>query len=144
MDNAVVREELLKIYRSNNEVLTPALVVETARDPEHPLHQRFEWDDEVAGEKYRKEQARKLIRVARITYAEGSETVPARSVRAFHSVPTGTGRVFQPAEKVARDPVLTELVLKEMERDWKTLRRRYGDMEDFWKLVQRDAESQQE
>ena len=43
--------------------LTPELVVDVARDPEHPLHSRFEWDDSIAAEKWRLEQAGQLLRV---------------------------------------------------------------------------------
>ena len=40
---------------------TPALVIEVARDPDHDLHDYFEWDDTVAAAQYRLYQARKLI-----------------------------------------------------------------------------------
>jgi hypothetical protein len=47
-----IRDQLQSIYDEQG-VLTPALVVETARDENHPLHASFEWDDGIAGEKYR-------------------------------------------------------------------------------------------
>lgn len=46
--------------------LTPALVVEEARDTEHPLHDEFTWDDSVAAKQWREAQAREIIRAARI------------------------------------------------------------------------------
>lgn len=139
--SANVRNELMKIHNQHG-VLTPYLVVDEARDPAHPLHSRFEWDDSEAAEKYRRVQARKLIGIARVTYAEGSETTPEKSVRAFHSVPAsdGNGNVYEPSEKIARDPILSELKLREFDRDWKAFRRRYADFEDFWKLIQREIE----
>ena len=46
-----------------NGVYTPDGIVEAARDPANPLHPQFEWDDTVAGHRYRLNQARALIRV---------------------------------------------------------------------------------
>ena len=42
--------------------LTPEVVVEEARPTGHPLHHRFEWDDEAAGSAWRWHQAHDLIR----------------------------------------------------------------------------------
>lgn len=41
--------------------ITPANVLELARDEDSVLHDAFEWDDSVAAEKYRLGQARHLI-----------------------------------------------------------------------------------
>lgn len=41
--------------------ITPANVLELARDEDTELHGAFEWDDSVAAEKYRLGQARHLI-----------------------------------------------------------------------------------
>jgi hypothetical protein len=56
-------------------------VVDDARMPGSPLHHYFEWDDEIAAEKYRLEQARYYIRSIDIVREENK---PA--VRAFHNV----------------------------------------------------------
>lgn len=41
--------------------LTPKRLVEASRDEQAPLHAEFEWDDTVAGELYREQQAQTLI-----------------------------------------------------------------------------------
>ena len=41
--------------------LTPKTLVAASRDENAPLHSEFEWNDSIAGEKYREFQARKLI-----------------------------------------------------------------------------------
>lgn len=46
--------------------LLPVEVVESARDDDSPLHSHFEWDDSLAGEKYRLHQARALIRTVKL------------------------------------------------------------------------------
>lgn len=54
--------------------MTPALVVEDARDPDSPLHDQFDWSDTAAACKWRLHQARCLIRTVHYTTSvEGVE-----------------------------------------------------------------------
>ena len=55
-----ITEELKKIASANDGKLYPRAVVDAARPAGSPLHGSFEWDDSVAAESYRIEQARKL------------------------------------------------------------------------------------
>lgn len=56
----VVERELDKIYAEHG-MVTPDLIIDLAKDDGHPLHKHFEWDDAVAGEKYRRAQASSMI-----------------------------------------------------------------------------------
>lgn len=132
-----LRNQLQGIYDRRGE-LTPRVVVEEARPEAHPLHGRFEWDDSVAAERWREGQAHELIRSVRVVYREADETGPEKTVRAFHAVRTDKGYRYQPAEKVADDPFLRRLVLADMEREWKALRRRYEQFAEFAEMVRRD------
>lgn len=134
-----LRDQMQAVYDQHGR-LTPTLVVDTARDPSHPLHSRFEWDDSVAGEAWRRHQAHELIRSVKVTYAEADDTSPEKKVRAFHAVRTEAGHVYEPAEKVAADPFLSQLVLRDMEREWQQLKRRYQEFEEFWRMVRQDAD----
>lgn len=42
--------------------LSPATLLDASRDPDAPLHDEFEWRDDVAAEKFRLSQAQGLIR----------------------------------------------------------------------------------
>lgn len=129
-----LRDQLQSIYNQHGK-LTPNVVLDQARDPEHPLHERFEWDDSLAAESWRREQAHQLIRSVKIVYKQADKTGSEKSVRAFHAVNTERGYSYEPAEKVAADPFLTQLVLKDMEREWRALKRRYEQFDEFWTLV---------
>jgi hypothetical protein len=133
-----LREQLQAIYDRHAQ-LTPALVVDEARDEQHPLHDRFEWNDAVAGEAWRREQAHQLIRSVRIVYREADEKNPEQSVRAFHAVRSEKGHVYEPVDKVTTDPFTAQLLLKDMEREWKALRRRYEQFSEFYAMVRRDV-----
>lgn len=42
-------------------VCTPDAYHDVVADPQHPLHNRYEWDDTIAGREYRKHQIRRDI-----------------------------------------------------------------------------------
>lgn len=65
--------------------LTPANLVDASRPEDAPLHQEFEWDDTVAAEAYRKEQARMMITNLAIVIEERKQ----EPVRAFYSLEYG-------------------------------------------------------
>jgi hypothetical protein len=123
--------------------LTPELVLTEARKPDHPLHSRFEWDDSVAAERWRLEQAHRLITSLRVVYKPATDTEPERDVRAWHAVRAEDADQFtyEPAERVALDPFARRLVLRDMQRDWTTLKRRYESFDEFWKLIAGEAEA---
>ncbi len=56
--------ELKTLAEKNQGLLMPEDVVEAARNEDSPLHNRFEWDDGEAAERYRLWQARLLINVS--------------------------------------------------------------------------------
>jgi hypothetical protein len=130
-----LREHLQAVYDRHGR-LTASLVLEAATPEASPLHDLFEWDDSAAAEAYRLDQARRIIMAVRVVYRDATETEPARSVRAWHAVhaPEEEGR-YEPAEKVAADPLLRRIVLRDMERDWLAFRRRYEQFAEFWPLV---------
>lgn len=130
-----LKTELQRIYDENRH-LTPQLVVAAARDPLSPLHAQFEWDDSVAGEKYREQQAQHLIRRVKIVYRttpEGEE----KKVRAWVAVPQddALNRVYMPTEEALSDDFTRRLLLKDMEREWLAFRRRYEHMAEFAAMV---------
>lgn len=131
-----LRDQLQAIYDKNGR-LTPQLVVTAAKSPKHPLHARFEWDDSKAAQKYRREQARDLIQSVKVRYQVGDES---RDVRAYIAVPQSDSHQpsYTPVDDVIHDEFSRKLVLQDMEREWRTLRRRYDHFEEFTQLVLRD------
>lgn len=72
------KEALLAIEKKNK-MLNAYDVVEEARDENSPLHSKFEWDNTIAGQKWRIHQARNLINVYYTTIDTNiGETDPCR------------------------------------------------------------------
>jgi hypothetical protein len=66
-----IREHLDLIRQHGAGVLSPADVVEDARNPNSPLHDLFIWDDTAAAHSYRILQAQTIIRtVVRVSHYE--------------------------------------------------------------------------
>lgn len=140
-----ISEALQEIYDRRGE-LTAQIVVDEARVARtragKTLHEHLEWNDEIAGDAWRIEQAGQLIRKARVRYEQGDENKESKDIRIFVSVPREDGgRTYMPTEEVAQDPFASKLVLAEAEREWRSLKRRYEHMSDFMDMVRRDLEA---
>lgn len=81
--------------------VTPRALLDRAASESSPLHSFFEWDDSVAGKKWRLEQARELIASVEIIVVEVDHPV-----RMMHSVVVNTERGASTREFVHRDVVL--------------------------------------
>jgi hypothetical protein len=95
----------------------------------------FEWDDTVAAEKHRQEQARQLVRAV-VVRTETTNREPI-TVRAYVSLPSNdvqryayvrTDMVFQKKE-------LREIVLRRALRELENWERRYRDLMEFADLL---------
>ena len=127
-----LREQLLAIRAQAGE-LTPEAVVHAATPVEHPLHERFEWDDRVAGHKYRVGQAAELIRSVRIKFVRPSGE--SGSVRGLIRDPSANRPVYDETDSVLSDPVAREVVLAQMRREWAAFQQRYSMFEEFADMV---------
>lgn len=134
-----IRKHLEAIYMANGS-LTPANVVDAARPATHPLHDRFEWDNQVAGEAYRRVQAAELIRSVKVTYAsdpDGQE----KTVREWVSVTrtdddaTGSSQVYVPIRDALTDPQLRAELLAQCQREWLIFKRKYDHLAEFAQIV---------
>jgi hypothetical protein len=134
-----LQQILQEIYQERGR-LTAHDVLEEARVPGHPLHSRFEWDDSVAAERYRLDQARQLIREVKITFVPRGATEP-ESVRGYFSVPSPEGRAYQPTEEIANNPLMLKMLLNDMSRDWNRMRERYGHLVEFTDMVRRHLDA---
>jgi hypothetical protein len=136
-----LRDTLTAIYTERGR-LTPPLVVEEASNPTHPLHDRFEWDDSIAGPKYRERQAADLIRSVRVKFISPTSKeeidvrafVSRREAGDLHAVTSE----YAPVEEIMLDDVARTVLLRGMEREWLAFRRRYEHLHEFGEMIRRE------
>lgn len=103
--------------------ITPEAVVAAARPETSPLHSLFCWDDTIAAEEWRKQQARVLI--ANIEIVEPEQP----TVRAFLNIRTVTGESEYFATKQAMANKETrEQVLAAAVKELQAFRRKYSGL----------------
>lgn len=131
-----LRSELTAIYRKRGE-LTPQSVVDEARPEGAPLHSRFEWNDEVAGEKYRIVQAQQLIRAVKIEYTDSAgEKKRVRGFFPIRDVEENPEKIgYSPTEDIVQDDMCLKILMRQLERDIADLKRKYGHLAEFAKIM---------
>ena len=121
--------------------LTAQMVVDAARPKNSPLHAAvFDRGVKEAAEQYYLDRARQLIRKCRIKYVRPDQT--EADVPRWVSVATAEppARIYRPVEDVANDPLSRAMLLRDAERDWRTLKARYEHLSEFIALVREDLD----
>ena len=126
--------ELEKIKGNNGGVLTAGIVVQKAKAKRSPIHDAFEWSDEVAGHEYRLEQARRMMRSIEVVYAEAPQVAPQRHYVAVSEPPKMDAperKVYRTTEEVLQDPVARDELLGQAIRDALTYRKKYHALSEL-------------
>lgn len=138
---AQVVGERLEQIRGNNpgDDISPAEVVEDARNPESPLHDVFDWNDETAAKKQREHRARQLLAATIVVTIQviGGRPEPVEQfafVSVGRSVPGGaryvtTARAMNDAEM--RDRVVSDAIA-----GLQAWRRRFGHISELAEIVE--------
>lgn len=103
--------------------LSPETLLDASRDAAAPLHNEFEWDDEVAAEKYRLRQARAIIQNIVCTTVHGEEEI---TERAFVSVRPNPVSAYVSLQSALSNDEWKEHLLKTATDELKAFRVKYG------------------
>lgn len=116
VDAQVAGEHIEALLEQHEGAITPVQVVEDAKQPSSPIHGEFEWDDAVAGEKWRLQTARQLVNNLVIVAVERDDKPEQPATRAFVSVSnTGTnGRGYVALARVLSDDDLYQETIGEI------------------------------
>jgi hypothetical protein len=119
------QSELREIYKTHK-FLTPESVLEAARDPDTALHDQFEWDNEVAGHKWRLNQARHLIIDMQTTVktSEGRELTVREFVNIKHEEGSNKG-IYISFVDAREDPNPWRQVMEAVVKDLESVNRKY-------------------
>jgi len=105
--------ELNRLAKQNGGKITPRMIVDAARDENSPLHDYFEWNDDVAAERYREMQARTLLRSVTLKVSTETKRFDVNQyIRDPEAKPQDQGYVSVTAirsqQDLARDALLAE------------------------------------
>lgn len=131
----VIGDTLAKIGKANDGKLTPKAVLEAARSKTSPLHKHFEWDDSVAAERYRLDQAREIIGIIRVVDAKAGERP------AYISIASDEGTSYRTVQDVASSADLQMAILRQCDRDLEAITRRYRQLMDVCELTGKAREA---
>lgn len=103
---------------------TPQDIVDEARPEGSLMHRYFEWDDSIAGERYRVAQAGELKRAITIVVLPRTEMENPEPIRAFYSVPGEERHHIVPIDSLTDDQARE--VIDSMWRDLQAFQKRYN------------------
>lgn len=101
------------------EKVTPQQILEKARDENSELHKCFEWDNNIAAEKYRLQQARSIL--LNLVYEKKEEN--EQPVRCYQI--TSTQRTYQPTVCFLVQNDEYQNLLARAKRELESFKRRY-------------------
>lgn len=123
----------LESLRATRGQLTAEITVDDARPIDAVLHPAFEWDDTLAAEQFRLEQARGLIRSVVVLQA-GPEDAPP--IRAFVVVGEIGEQVYVSTYVAMSDPELRRQVLDRALRELHQWQAKYRELSELAKVFE--------
>jgi hypothetical protein len=139
-----VGNALERLRQENKGRLHPGDVVEDAQNRRSPLHPAFEWEEAVAANKYRLDQARALIRSLQVVEVSNKGDEIGKPRRAFISVHDKIGTSYRGLDEILDSSSLQMAVLQAAERDLKAFQDRYEELSEICDLIRVARERLQE
>ena len=113
-----------------NDRISPAEVLEKARDVNSELHKCFEWNDSIAAEKYRLQQARGIL--INLVYKEKESN--AEPVRTFQI--TSQRNVYQPTVSFLVQEDEYQNLLKRAKSELESFKKRYHTLSELQEVFE--------
>lgn len=141
--------ELKRIYERDNKI-APAAVVKEAESKSAPLHAAFTWDDSLAAQIQRENEARSLMRRIVVVHRDAKGVATTAPVRGFVAIPVVQENGNQAVDHRTNQPMQTYIpVVSVMSQDdlrrsyvakayaeLQSWRQRYQDIEAFAQLFE--------
>lgn len=119
-----------KITKKHKGRVTPKMILDEARMKKHPLHACFEWDDGIAAEKYREQQAQRILVQLVIVERKEQDEKPIR-VRAFMSVEENDSTHYTTFKRAMTNPQLRSQLLVQALAELNALKEKYSDLHEL-------------
>lgn len=124
-------DRLERLRKRANGPVSASMVVIDARAKSSPLHRAFEWDDTVAGERYREQQARTLIANLVVVVDQEQGLSEPRETRAFVHLDRSERSGYESTARALSDAESRELILAQAFRELEGWKRKYRELEEL-------------
>ena len=130
----IAGDALDDLFEKNDGVVVPATVVRAAKPKRSPIHNCFEWDNNVAAHKYREVQAGYLLRSIVVVHEQDDEDVEPMLIRAFVSVESEEGRYYTTINRAFSNDEIYDNVEHQAYEDYMALYHKYKNIKLFRKV----------
>lgn len=112
---------------ASEERLSATELVKVSMPEDAPLHGEFEWDDEIAGQKWRESQASCMIRSIVVTVEDAPQV---ENIRAYFNLEQGM-REYIPVHVIMSDDAKRERLLDLAIRELASFRKKYEQLTEL-------------
>ena len=128
--SAAVAAEVMDRLAEENRLNAPDLVNES-RPEDAPLHPEFEWDDSVAAEKWREEQASALIRHLVVRIEANDQEYPTRQ----YFMVQKELNTYEPIQVILKDEDKTAMLLEQAKRELQAFKAKYAGLKELADVI---------
>lgn len=134
VDVEIAHREVERIRAKHGGEATPEAVVEAAKSKRNPLHEEFEWDDAVAANEHRLEQARWMLRSIQIVREDVRTDRPQRLYEVVRTRVEGERKarnVYRTVDDIMADPQTRAELLSRALRELVSWQQRYRGLQEL-------------
>ena len=126
---SVAGEVVAKLAEENR--LNASELVDESRPEDAPLHSEFEWNDSVAAEKYREDQARGIIRHLTVKFEQDNEEYQTRAFFILRP----EEKNYEPVQLILRDEDKHKMLLEQAKGELKAFKAKYTGLIELAKVI---------
>lgn len=125
-------EKVANEIEAIGESVTPAEILERARDTSTELHKCFEWDDTVAAERWRLQQARMVV-CHLVIKDDDEDATDKPEIRIFHKTDRTDG--YKPITFIMRDKTEYEKLLAQAREELRIFKQKYHNLSELEEIL---------
>lgn len=125
-------EQVASEIESLGNDVTPTEILEKAKDDTTELHKCFEWEDSVAAEKWRLQQARMIV-CHLVIKEDGEDAADKPEIRIFHKTDRADG--YKSITFIMRDKTEYEKLLAQARKELRVFKQKYHNLSELEEIL---------
>ena len=137
--DAQIAGQALEDIEKKHGRLEPKTIVQESQGITAPLHMCFEWDNDIAGPKYREVQARKIIQnivVVQVKDKNGDELPPVRAfVSVTENATNNRQREYKSINIAVNNNAMNDSIMRTAMMELKSFEYKYANLTEFSDVI---------